>query len=167
MSTIGERLKEERERLGLSQPAFAALGGAGKHSQINYEANRRSPDGEYLSAVAKHGVDVLYVLTGQRTPGHDLIQAVRTKYGPHLALAELADSIERIEQAEAAAGRARARDDLERWASAIAAVETGLAQTGRQLAPSKKAELILAAYDLLEEDSDSSRDRVIRLVTAA
>lgn len=167
MSTIGERLKEERERLGLSQPAFAAIGGAGKHSQINYEAGRRSPDGEYFSAIAKHGVDVLYVLTGMRTPGHDLIQEVRRKYGPALALAELADSIERITEAEAASGKARNRDDLERWAAAIAAVEEGLEQTNRRLDPASKAELILAAYDLLEEDSDSARDRVIRLVNAA
>lgn len=167
MDNIGVRLREERERLGLSQTAFGELGGASKASQVRYENGGRSPDGEYLSAVAKHGVDVFYVLTGQRMPGHDLIQAVRTKYGPHLALAELAESIERIEEAEAAAGRAKTRDDLERWASAIAAVEEGLSQTGRRLEPASKAELILAAYDLLEEDSSSARDRVIRLVSAA
>lgn len=167
MNDLGDRLREERERLGLSQAAFGELAGVKKNAQFNYEAGNRSPDGQYLSAVAKHGVDVLYVVTGQRTPGHDLIQAVRTKYGPHLALAELAESIERIEEAEAAAGRAKTRDDLERWASAIAAVEEGLSQTGRRLEPASKAELILAAYDLLEEDSSSARDRVIRLVAAA
>lgn len=167
MNDLGDRLREERERLGLSQAAFGELAGVKKNAQFNYEAGNRSPDGQYLSAVAKHGVDVLYVVTGQRTPGHDLIQAVRTKYGPHLALAELAENIERIEEAEAAAGRAKTRDDLERWASAIAAVEEGLSQTGRRLEPASKAELILAAYDLLEEDSSSARDRVIRLVSAA
>ncbi len=66
ISSIGARLREERQRLGLSQPAFAALGGAGKHSQINYEANRRSPDAAFLAALAAHGVDILYVVTGKR-----------------------------------------------------------------------------------------------------
>lgn len=66
MSGFGARLREERKRLGLSQPAFAELGGAKKHSQINYEADRRAPDSDYLSALARHGVDVLYLLTGRR-----------------------------------------------------------------------------------------------------
>lgn len=167
MNDLGDRLREERERLGLSQAAFGELAGVKKNAQFNYEAGNRSPDSEYLSTIAKHGVDVLYVLTGMRTPGHDLIQEVRRKHGPALALADLADSIERITEAEAASGKARNRDDLERWAAAIAAVEEGLDQTNRRLDPSSKAELILAAYDLLEEDSDSARDRVIRLVNAA
>lgn len=68
MSTLGERLRGERERLGLSQTDFAALGGAKKHSQINYEADRTAPDTDYLSALGRHGVDMLYVLTGTRTP---------------------------------------------------------------------------------------------------
>jgi transcriptional regulator with XRE-family HTH domain len=67
LNTIGERLREERERLGLSQPAFAEVGGVQKRAQINYEKDERHPDAAYLAAVAAAGVDVLYVLTGQRT----------------------------------------------------------------------------------------------------
>lgn len=63
---IGERLKEERERLGLSQTDFAALAGASKNSQYNYEKGERSPDATYLAAVAGVGLDVLYVVTGER-----------------------------------------------------------------------------------------------------
>lgn len=66
MSTVGDRIKEERERLGLSQTDFADLGGVQKRAQINYEKGERSPDAAYLSAVAGHGVDVTYVLTGVR-----------------------------------------------------------------------------------------------------
>lgn len=66
MSTLGERLKEERERLNLSQSAFAEIGGVQKNAQINYEKNSRSPDAAYLQALASIGVDVLYVITGQR-----------------------------------------------------------------------------------------------------
>jgi DNA-binding XRE family transcriptional regulator len=61
----GCRLKEERERLGLSQTAFAALGGASKGSQILYEKGKPCPS-DYLSAIAAHGADVLYILTGRR-----------------------------------------------------------------------------------------------------
>ncbi|MBH3356282.1 helix-turn-helix domain-containing protein [Pseudomonas stutzeri] len=65
---IGERLKEERVRLKLSQTELGAVGGVGKTTQINYEKGVGSPDGKYLAAVAEKGVDVLYVLTGNRTP---------------------------------------------------------------------------------------------------
>lgn len=63
---IGERLKEERERLVLSQTDFAALGGAGRKTQFNYETGERVPDAAYLAAIAAAGADVLYILTGQR-----------------------------------------------------------------------------------------------------
>lgn len=62
----GERIKEERERLGLSQAEFAALAGAHRKSQGNYESGERSPDANYLAALAAAGVDVLYVVTGVR-----------------------------------------------------------------------------------------------------
>lgn len=63
---IGLRLKEERERLGLSQTALALIGGVGKTTQIKYEKGSSNPDSAYLSAVSKEGVDILYVLEGQR-----------------------------------------------------------------------------------------------------
>ena len=66
MSTFGERLRTERDRLGLSQDEFAALGGVKRGAQVNYEKGERSPDVAYLTAVAKGGVDVLYLVTGVR-----------------------------------------------------------------------------------------------------
>ncbi|CAD6876114.1 Phage repressor [Methylomonas fluvii] len=66
MSTFGDRLKEERERLRLNQPAFGELGGVRKQAQLHYEGNKRSPDADYLAAIAAAGVDVAYVLTGKR-----------------------------------------------------------------------------------------------------
>jgi len=64
--TIGRRLKEERERLGLSQPAFADLAGASKGSQIAWEKGVASPNAVALASFAKAGVDLLYVVTGER-----------------------------------------------------------------------------------------------------
>lgn len=68
MLNFGERLKEERVRLGYSQADFAAIAGVAKTSQFNYEKGERSPDAAYLAAVAEKGVDVLYVVTGERKP---------------------------------------------------------------------------------------------------
>ncbi|MBS5840547.1 helix-turn-helix transcriptional regulator [Pseudomonas lundensis] len=65
---IGDRLKQERERLGLNQTELAAAAGASKNSQYNYEKGERSPDAAYLAAVAQKGVDILYVVTGVPTP---------------------------------------------------------------------------------------------------
>ncbi|WP_183781344.1 helix-turn-helix domain-containing protein [Pseudomonas sp. JAI115] len=65
---IGERLRQERVRLGTNQAEFATLAGVAKTSQFNYEKGERSPDSAYLAAVAERGVDVLYVVTGERTP---------------------------------------------------------------------------------------------------
>jgi len=64
---VGERLREERTRLGLKQEAFAQLGGITRNTQGSYEKGERNPDSVYLTAVLKVGVDVLYVLTGRRT----------------------------------------------------------------------------------------------------
>ncbi|UZT80640.1 helix-turn-helix transcriptional regulator [Ectopseudomonas chengduensis] len=69
MDTFGDRLRMERERLGLNQEGLGEIGGVKKLAQINYEKGKRHPDAEYLAAVAAAGVDVLFVLTGQRTPG--------------------------------------------------------------------------------------------------
>jgi len=66
MITSAERLRQERERLGLSQAALAALAGVTRNSQIKYESGERKPDIAYLVAVARAGVDILYVSTGER-----------------------------------------------------------------------------------------------------
>jgi len=66
MVSIGERLREERQRLGLSQPAFGEIAGVTKKTQMLYESGERSPDAAYLSAMAGAGADVRYIVTGER-----------------------------------------------------------------------------------------------------
>ncbi|MFS9435480.1 helix-turn-helix transcriptional regulator [Citrobacter sp. C348] len=68
MKRFGIRLKEERIRLGLDQDGFGQLGGVKKNAQSNYENGVRKPDSDYLAGIAAAGADVLYVLTGNRTP---------------------------------------------------------------------------------------------------
>jgi len=138
LSTFGERLRAERATTGLSQVEFAALGGAKKHSQINYEADKSWPSCEYLSLLSRHGVDVHYILTGERLSAIPAPQA--DQLPPRL--------------------RERLRD-------AIEAVEAGLDATGREASPRVKAELVLAAYDILASEGEAATAQIIRLVKVA
>lgn len=61
----GERLKAERQRIGLAQAEFGAKCGVSKTSQFNYESGERSPDGEYFYKASLLGVDTHYVITGR------------------------------------------------------------------------------------------------------
>lgn len=62
MSTFGDRLREERKRLGLSQTEFAKAAGVHLNTQSRYEKGEREPDTAYLSALAGIGVDVGYIV---------------------------------------------------------------------------------------------------------
>lgn len=62
-----QRLKMERERLGLSQSRLADLASVGKTTVINWEKGASSPDATQLHAMATEGIDVLYVVTGERS----------------------------------------------------------------------------------------------------
>ncbi len=68
MKDLGSRLKEERKRLGLSQQEFGSIGGVEANAQGKYESGERIPRSDYLAAIGKKGVDVLYVLFGKHTP---------------------------------------------------------------------------------------------------
>lgn len=71
-----DRLRIERERLGLSQEAFAVLGGVGKSSQWMYEQGRHWPTAEYLESLRQHQVDVGYLATGIRQDWETLRHAL-------------------------------------------------------------------------------------------
>ena len=63
-----DRLREERNRLGLSQTALAKVATVSKQSQIRYESGEGGgQDVAYLTAVSEIGIDIGYVLTGVRT----------------------------------------------------------------------------------------------------
>jgi transcriptional regulator with XRE-family HTH domain len=66
---IGERLREERERLGYTQADFADQMDVGRTTQLNYETGVRSPDAAYLSQASSIGMDINYVVTGHRGTG--------------------------------------------------------------------------------------------------
>ncbi|WP_216891475.1 helix-turn-helix domain-containing protein [Pseudomonas putida] len=65
---VGSRLREERERLGLSQEDFGARVGVSRGTQQKYElAGAYSIDLKYLAAIETVGADASYVLTAFRT----------------------------------------------------------------------------------------------------
>jgi len=74
--SIGQRLVEERRRLGMTQVDLIALTNTSRTSQFNYESDRSIPDGNYLVAIAKVGADILYILTGCRMVGSVLPEEV-------------------------------------------------------------------------------------------
>lgn len=59
-------MREERERMGLSQPKFAALAGTTKQTLFSWESGRTAPDGFQLAALDAAGADVRYIVTGDR-----------------------------------------------------------------------------------------------------
>lgn len=90
----GQRIRSERERLGLSQSAFGSLAAASKGSQILYEKGK-PPTADYLEAIGAAGADLLYILTGERQSS-----------GPRFDdLARLRLAIEAVEEGLTAAGK--------------------------------------------------------------
>lgn len=72
---IADRLKEVREKLGLSQQALAEHCGITARSQRNYESGERLPDAAYLAELMALGADLGYVLTGRRDPALPAVDA--------------------------------------------------------------------------------------------
>lgn len=64
----GQRLREERERLGFSQNDFAALVPVTRKTMFNWESGAGHVATEALAVWARSGLDVLYVVTGERLP---------------------------------------------------------------------------------------------------
>ena len=65
--TFGARLIAERERIGLAQGDMKAIANVSRRTQFNYEQSVRLPDVSYLAALATHGFDIGYLITGKRS----------------------------------------------------------------------------------------------------
>lgn len=74
---VGERLRSERERIGLSQVAAAKELGVSREALRKYETGENVPGGEVLGLAMNLGIDVRYVLVwlrqGER--GSGILQA--------------------------------------------------------------------------------------------
>lgn len=105
--TIGQRLREEREALGLSQPKFAVLASTTKQTVFSWESNKTAPSAAQLAAFAEAGVDVGYVLTGVRQPQPGSSLSEREK--------KLVDQYRQLDEAD--------RSTIERTITALAATK--------------------------------------------
>lgn len=65
---IGRRLREERERLGMSLETFGTRIGTTGRTIHKYERNETSPRASELLTASSLGLDVLYVVTGEKAP---------------------------------------------------------------------------------------------------
>ena len=63
----GERLREERERLGWTQVDAADTAGIRREMWGRYERGVAAPGADVLQALARSGVDIMYLLSGVRS----------------------------------------------------------------------------------------------------
>lgn len=123
---IGRRLKEERERIKLSQAALAASIEVGRRTLIDWEKDASSPTGVQLSALSKAGMDVLYIITGQRLRGDQqpyFERALNTTLGASMSDEERQRSVDLLLEAH----QNQARQNSERagrYASLLRVLDT-------------------------------------------
>lgn len=64
---IYENIKNERQRLGLTQPAFAVAAGVAHRTLSDWEKGVSSPTAVQIAALAEYGADPLFIITGKRS----------------------------------------------------------------------------------------------------
>lgn len=153
MSGFPERLREERNRLGLTQEQLGEAGGVKKQAQGLYESGRTNPDVGYLDRVAEVGVDVVYLLTGKRSDDASYLQGAAVTV---LETGGEAATVYRLEES----GRLQWRDVL------IIAVDE-LRAAGLSLPGEKLAEVVDLLVEFQKHGLATTRDAIrkqIRLV---
>ncbi|MBA0204406.1 helix-turn-helix domain-containing protein [Pectobacterium aroidearum] len=65
---IGDRLRQERERLSLTQTAMAKICGVAFRTYCDYEAGKTEPKASFFNELNNAGGDSWYVLTGKYMP---------------------------------------------------------------------------------------------------
>lgn len=108
---IPDRIKAWRQSLGMTQDQFAAHSGISKTTLVGYEVGQRKPGADALAALARTGVNVNWLLTGEGSmrpaapepaPKAQETASERHSYGtdPHpqarrwAAIVQLVDAIE-------------------------------------------------------------------------
>jgi transcriptional regulator with XRE-family HTH domain len=97
---FGARLAEERKRLGLRQAEFAELVGTDVPKQSLYETGKRELKASFIARLAEANVDIIYVLTGQRSQGRWLDAEAGALVSAYASLApELRQALLRLAEA--------------------------------------------------------------------
>jgi len=138
MSSISKRLRFVRESLGIGQADASSKFGIPASTYRKYESGPSEPGSDALAGIARTGINVNWLLTGD---GAMLLSDIK----PQSTSGAL---------------------DSTRLQLAIETVEEGLTATKTTMAAAKKSELVLAVYELLEEPG-VSKERVLKLVKFA
>lgn len=89
MNNFADRLRSEREGLGLSQEEFGLKCGVKKLAQFNYEKGERQPDAKYMAALTALGIDVVYLLTGDYRSVFEAKERIKKLDAEQFAVAEV------------------------------------------------------------------------------
>lgn len=135
---IGARMKAAREAISLGQGEFAEQYGLNVRTFRKNEGGLNEAGICLASAFIRAGVNANWLLTGE---------------GPMLLTDLNAPAVP-------------SGLDMPRFLLAIEAVEEGLEASNRTMMPAKKAELFLAAYEMMEEPT-ITKERVLKLVKLA
>ncbi len=64
--TTGERIRSERERLGITQEKLSDICGITRRTQAAYELNESEPKVSYIVKFSELGADMNYIITGNK-----------------------------------------------------------------------------------------------------
>lgn len=140
--STGERVAAYRKDKRLSQQELADLLGVSRGYVGNIESGRNEPSSSFLMLLAsKLNISADWILTGEG----EMLKGKANAIKPSAAL------------------------DSERLTLAIETVEEGLEVTHRVMKPDKKAELIMAVYDLFknqdrDRDAKQTKQSMLKLV---
>jgi transcriptional regulator with XRE-family HTH domain len=143
MSNIAKRLANERHRLSLTQDEFASAGGVSKRAYCNYENGSRDCGAEFLSSVAKVGVDVQFTITGINSANLSAVTNVLT--------GSTAEQIAQVCLSE------RAALLLANYEKCTIAMKDAVDRTVRSLANRNDDEMLLGALDIGESLRSSKK----------
>ena len=134
-----------------TQDEMAAIVKCAKTSIVNYETGRRMPDIDFLATVASvTGADFLDLLRLRLASSEDAAvrqMAERLQLRPESVPPQFAD--------------------MDRLQASFEAVEEGLAAARIEMPVDKKAELLMAVYDMLGETPAISKGLVLKLIKLA
>lgn len=103
---IGQRLREERDRAGLSQATLAGLLATSSRTVISWESSGTYPKASDLLLMHGQGMDIMYIVTGQR-PALGIAEPA----APYVVATDLASHVAMLKLSEPDAALLRAMAD--------------------------------------------------------
>lgn len=138
--TIGARLKQWRLHKHLKQDEISSLLGIPFSTYQKYEMAISKPGADAMEAFSRAGINVNWLLTGE---GEMMYTSI--------LLPSLGDLYSL---------------DKDRLRTAIETVEEILLESGKIMAPAKKAEAIALAYDIFEEEDGEEVQAITKKILA-